>query len=144
MKKILQILAVTFFIGNSAIGQDIVIGKWKTIDDSTGEPRSIVDVYERGGKVYGKITKLYRKPGEDPDPVCDDCETDNPRFMKKIIGMEIMEGLVKDDQEYGGGFILDPENGKIYRCKIWVEDNQLKVRGYIGPFYRTQNWLKAD
>ncbi len=144
MKKILQILAVTFFIGNSAIGQDIVIGKWKTIDDSTGEPRSIVDVYERGGKVYGKITKLYRKPGEDPDPVCDDCETDNPRFMKKIIGMEIMEGLVKDDQEYGGGFILDPENGKVYRCKIWVEDNQLKVRGYIGPFYRTQNWLKAD
>ncbi len=144
MKKILQILAVTFFTGNSAIGQDIVIGKWKTIDDSTGEPRSIVDVYERGGKVYGKITKLYRKPGEDPDPVCDDCETDNPRFMKKIIGMEIMEGLVKDDQEYGGGFILDPENGKVYRCKIWVEDNQLKVRGYIGPFYRTQNWLKAD
>ena len=144
MKKILQILAVTFFTGNSAIGQDIVIGKWKTIDDSTGEPRSIVDVYERGGKIYGKITKLYRKPGEDPDPVCDDCETDNPRFMKKIIGMEIMEGLVKDDQEYGGGFILDPENGKVYRCKIWVEDNQLKVRGYIGPFYRTQNWLKAD
>lgn len=144
MKKILQILAVAFFIGNSAVGQNIVIGKWKTIDDSTGEPRSIVDVYERGGKVYGKITKLYRKPGEDPDPVCDDCETDNPRFMKKIIGMEIMEGLVKDDQEYGGGFILDPENGKVYRCKIWVEDNQLKVRGYIGPFYRTQNWLKAD
>ena len=144
MKKILQILAVTFFTGNSAIGQDIVIGKWKTIDDSTGEPRSIVDVYERGGKVYGKITKLYRKPGEDPDPVCDDCETDNPRFMKKIIGMEIIEGLIKDDQEYGGGFILDPENGKVYRCKIWVEDNQLKVRGYIGPFYRTQNWLKAD
>ena len=144
MKKNLQILAVAFFIGNSAVGQNIVIGKWKTIDDSTGEPRSIVDVYERGGKVYGKITKLYRKPGEDPDPVCDDCETDNPRFMKKIIGMEIMEGLVKDDQEYGGGFILDPENGKVYRCKIWVEDNQLKVRGYIGPFYRTQNWLKAD
>ena len=144
MKKNLQILAVAFFIGNSAVGQNIVIGKWKTIDDSTGEPRSIVDVYERGGKVYGKITKLYRKPGEDPDPVCDDCETDNPRFMKKIIGMEIMEGLVKDDGEYGGGFILDPENGKVYRCKIWVEDNQLKVRGYIGPFYRTQNWLKAD
>lgn len=144
MKKILQILAVAFFIGNSAVGQNLVLGKWKTIDDSTGEPRSIVDVYERGGKVYGKITKLYRKPGEDPDPVCDDCETDNPRFMKKIIGMEIMEGLVKDDQEYGGGFILDPENGKVYRCKIWVEDNQLKVRGYIGPFYRTQNWLKAD
>ena len=121
-----------------------VIGKWKTIDDSTGEPRSIVDVFERGGKVYGKITKLFRNPGEDPDPLCDDCETDDPRYLKKIIGMEIIEGLIKDDQEYGGGNILDPENGKVYRCKIWVEDKQLKVRGYLGPFFRTQSWLKAD
>jgi len=121
-----------------------VIGKWKTIDDNTGEPRSIVEVFERGGKVYGKITKLFRKPGEDPDPVCDDCETDDPRYMKKIIGMEIIEGLVKDDDEYGDGNILDPENGKVYRCKIWVEDKQLKVRGYLGPFFRTQSWLKAD
>ena len=142
MKKIL--LPFLIIIASFAFGQSQVIGKWKTIDDNTGEPRSIVDVFERSGKVYGKIIKLYRKPGEDPDPLCDDCETDNPRFMKKIIGMEIIEGLVKDDQEYGGGFILDPENGKVYRCKIWVEDNQLKVRGYIGPFYRTQNWLKAD
>ena len=58
--------------------------------------------------------------------------------------MEFMEGLIKDDQEYGDGNILDPDNGKVYRCKIWIEDNQLKVRGYIGPFYRTQSWLKVD
>ncbi|MBK5280111.1 MAG: DUF2147 domain-containing protein [Bacteroidia bacterium] len=121
-----------------------VIGKWKTIDDNTGEPRSLVDVFERSGKVYGKITKLYRKPGEDPDPVCDDCEADDSRYLKKIIGMEIIEGLIKDADEYGGGSILDPENGKVYRCKIWVEDKTLKVRGYLGPFYRTQTWLKAD
>jgi uncharacterized protein (DUF2147 family) len=121
-----------------------VIGKWKTIDDNTGEPRSVVDVFERGGKVYGKIIKLYRKPGEDPDPLCDECETDDPRYLKKIIGMEIMEQLVKEDKEYGGGYILDPDNGKIYRCRIWVEDNQLKVRGYLGPFFRTQSWLKSE
>ncbi len=121
-----------------------VIGKWKTIDDNTGEPRSMVEVFERGGKVYGKITKLFRKSGEDPDPLCDDCETEDPRYLKKIIGMEIIEGLIKDDQEYGDGSILDPENGKVYRCKIWVEDKQLKVRGYLGPFYRTQTWQKAE
>ena len=121
-----------------------VIGKWKTIDDNTGEPRSIVEVFERGGKIYGKIIKLYRKPGEDPDPLCDECEPGDHRYQKKIIGMELMEGLLRDDDEYSGGTILDPDNGKVYRCKIWVEDKQLKVRGYLGPFFRTQNWLKAD
>ena len=121
-----------------------VIGKWKTIDDNTGEPRSIVDVFERNSKVYGKITKLYRKPGENPDPLCDECEQDDTRYLKKIIGMEIMEGLAKEGEEYGGGYILDPDNGKVYRCRIWVEDKQLKVRGYLGPFFRTQSWLKAD
>jgi uncharacterized protein (DUF2147 family) len=141
--KSLSTIVLFFALTNLSVAQS-VIGKWKTIDDSTGEPRSIVDVFERSGRVYGKITKLFRKPGEDPDPVCEDCETEDPRHMKKIIGMEIMEGLVRDDDEYNGGNILDPENGKVYRCKIWVEENQLKVRGYIGPFYRTQSWLKAD
>jgi len=121
-----------------------VVGKWKTIDDSSGEPRSIVEVFERGGKVYGKVTKLYRKTGEDPDPVCDECDQEDPRYLKKIIGMEIIAGLTRDDDEYGDGDILDPENGKVYRCKIWVENKQLKVRGYLGPFYRTQSWLKVD
>lgn len=142
MKSSLAII-ILCFISHLTLSQS-VIGKWKTIDDNTGEARSIVDVFERGGKVYGRITKLFRKPGENPDPVCDECETNDPRYLKKIIGMEFMEGLIKDDQEYDDGNILDPDNGKVYRCKIWVEDNQLKVRGYIGPFYRTQSWLKAD
>lgn len=142
MKPYLLLICL-FFLGTITFAQN-VIGKWKTIDDNSGEPRSIVDVFERGGKIYGKITKLFRKPNEDPDPVCDDCEKDDPRYMKKIIGMEIMQGLTKDEDEYGGGNILDPENGKVYRCKIWVEENQLKVRGYLGPFFRTQSWLKAD
>ena len=142
MKSSLAIILLCL-IADLTLAQS-VIGKWKTIDDNTGEARSIVDVFERGGKVYGRISKLFRKPGENPDPVCDECETNDPRYLKKIIGMEFMEGLIKDDQEYDDGNILDPDNGKVYRCKIWVEDNQLKVRGYIGPFYRTQSWLKAD
>jgi uncharacterized protein (DUF2147 family) len=121
-----------------------VVGKWKTIDDNTGEPRSIVEVFERGGKIHGKIIKLYRKPSEDPDPLCNECEPEDSRYKKKIIGMELMEGLVRDEDEYSGGTILDPDNGKVYRCKIWVENKELKVRGYLGPFFRTQSWLKAD
>ncbi len=119
------------------------VGKWKTIDDNSGEERSIVEIFEKNGKVFGKIIKLFRKPGEDPDPVCDDCDKDDPRYKKKIIGMEIIRDMELSGQEYGEGDILDPESGKVYRCKLWVEGNELQVRGYWGPFFRTQTWKKA-
>lgn len=121
-----------------------IIGQWKTIDDETNQPKSIVEIFERGGKVHGKIVKLFRKPGEDQDPVCDECDTDDPRYKKKIIGMEILKNMVKDDEEFSGGEILDPNNGRVYRCRIWLEGKDLKLRGYLGPFFRTQTWLKAD
>ena len=126
-----------------AAGQEVK-GKWKTIDDETNEPKSIVEVFERDGKLFGRIVKLFRKPGEDQDPVCDDCEEGDPRYKKKIIGMEIMREMALAEGEYVGGDILDPNNGKVYRCRIWLEGNDLKVRGYWGPFYRTQTWLRAQ
>jgi uncharacterized protein (DUF2147 family) len=120
-----------------------IAGKWKSFDDKTGELKSIVEVFERGSKIYGKIIKTFPKPGADADPICTKCPTDDERFNKKIIGMEIIKGLTKDDDEYEGGSILDPEVGKIYRCKIWLEKEELKVRGYLGPFYRTQTWQRV-
>jgi uncharacterized protein (DUF2147 family) len=137
MKLILPLLFCCFL----AEGQSI-LGKWKTIDDNTGEERSVVEIYEKGGKVYGKIIKLFRKPGEDPDPVCDECDTDDERYKKKIIGMEIITEMAKRGDEYDDGNILDPETGKVYRCRLWVEGNDLKIRGYWGPFFRTQTWKK--
>ena len=119
-----------------------VLGKWKTIDDESGEPKSVVEIFERGGKVYGRVIKLFRKPGEEQDPVCKECDEDDPRYQKKVIGMEIMRNMVKDGEEYSGGDVLDPENGKVYRGKIWLEGKDLKLRGYVGPFYRTQTWVR--
>ena len=118
-----------------------VFGKWVTIDDETNEKKSVVEIYERNGKVYGKIVKLYRKPGEDPDPICDECDEDDPRYNQKVIGMEIMVDMKKDGAEYSGGTILKPDEGKVYDCKIWREGENLKVRGYIMFLYRTQTWL---
>ena len=138
----MKLLLPLLLIGTIVQGQAIV-GKWKTIDDNTGEERSIVEIYERSGKVFGKITRLFRKPGEDPDPVCDECDTDDSRYRKKIIGMEIITDMVKAGSEYDHGSILDPESGKVYRCKLWIENNELKVRGYWGPFFRTQTWKKV-
>jgi uncharacterized protein (DUF2147 family) len=127
----------------TANGQDIV-GKWKSVDDNTGKPRSIVEITETGGKIYGKVIRLFPQPDEDPDPVCDKCDPSDLRYKKKVIGMEIITGLSKSGKEYAGGEILDPENGKTYRSRIWLEGKDLKVRGYWGPFYRTQTWIKTE
>lgn len=121
-----------------------ILGKWKTIDDNSGEEKSIVEIFEREGKVFGRVIKIFPPPGEDPDPVCEECQSDDPRHKKKIIGMEIIRNMEKDGNEYSDGDILDPENGKVYRCKLWLEDGELKVRGYWGPFFRTQSWKKAQ
>ncbi len=122
--------------------QTDIFGKWKTIDDKTGKTKSIVEITERNGKAYGKIIQLFRPPNEDQDPVCMEC-TDH-RKGQKVIGMEIISGLQRDGKEWSGGKILDPENGKEYTCKLWVEQGTLKVRGYIAFIYRTQIWLPAE
>lgn len=115
------------------------VGKWKTIDDETGKPKSVVEIYEKNGKFYGKVIKLFRAPGEDQNPSCKDCSGD--RKGQKILGMEIVRGLKKDGTEYSGGTILDPKNGKVYDCKMWIENGKLQVRGYVAFFFRTQTWL---
>jgi uncharacterized protein (DUF2147 family) len=129
---------------SQALAQSEISGKWKSFDDETMEVKSIVEVFEKGGKYYGKIVKLFRNSSEDPDPVCTECDSEDPRFNKKIIGMEILKDMKKTGAEYSEGTILDPKNGKVYRCKIWMEGSDLKLRGYLGPFYRTQTWKRAD
>jgi uncharacterized protein (DUF2147 family) len=138
--KLLSILLLT--LSTASLSQPIV-GKWTTIDDNTGEEKSIVEIFEKGDKVFGRIIKIFIKQGEDPDPVCDKCPADDSRYNKKIIGMEIIRDMVKSNDEFIDGNILDPEVGKVYRCKLWIEGAELKVRGYWGPFYRTQTWKRV-
>lgn len=139
---VLLTIALLFSAGWAHGQRSTIFGKWKTIDDETGKARSIVEIEERDGKAYGTILKLFREPDERQDPICVEC-TDH-RKDKKVIGMEIITGMEKDGDEWEDGEILDPENGKTYDCKIWVEDGKLKVRGYIAFLYRTQTWLPVD
>ncbi len=133
-----------YTLSGQQLSAQSILGKWKSIDDETNEPKSIVEITERNGKIYGKIIQLFRHPDEDQDPVCKECPEDDARFNKKVLGMEIIQNMEADGQEFSGGTILDPKVGKIYRCRLWIEDNKLKVRGYWGPFYRTQTWLKTN
>ncbi|MEX0273887.1 MAG: DUF2147 domain-containing protein [Flavobacteriaceae bacterium] len=133
----------TLFSGNILLGQSI-IGKWKTIDDRTGKPKGVVEVYERNGLLYGKLIKILEKGKE--DAICSKCEGE--RKNKPVLGMYIFKGL-KDsgNGQWKGNTLFDPEQGMTFRCKIWVNPenhDQLKVRGYLAFIYRTQTWLRVD
>ena len=119
-----------------------ITGKWVSYDDGTNTKRCIVGVFERGGKYYGKVVKIFLRPGESNDDVCDKCDTDDERYNQKVLGLEILKDLNKDGSEYSGGTILDPENGYDYNCKVWREGEDLKVRGYLLFLYRTQTWKR--
>jgi uncharacterized protein (DUF2147 family) len=142
MTRFISFTIITACFVFQGFAQVSPIGKWKTVDDNTGKTKSVVEISERGGKLYGKVLQLFDP--EKPDPVCEECAADDPRYMKPIVGLEIIRNMTKDGDEYAGGDILDPENGKVYRCKIWVENGKLMVRGYIAFLYRTQTWLPAD
>jgi uncharacterized protein (DUF2147 family) len=139
----MRLLFGLLLICHLGFSQNDILGRWKTVDDNSGHERSIVEIFKKGNNIVGKVTQIYPQPGEPPDPVCEECEEEDDRYNKKIVGMEIIRGMKLINNELSGGNILDPENGKVYRCKIWLEGNRLKVRGYLGPFYRTQTWLPA-
>lgn len=143
MAKIRYSLALAAFLISTITQAQGVLGQWKSIDDETGKAKSVVEIYERDGKIYGKIVQLFRAANEDQDPICVECTGKDKG--KKIIGLEIIKGLSKDGNEYEDGTILDPENGKTYDCKIWVDKDKpttLNVRGYVAFFYRTQYWQR--
>ena len=122
------------------------VGVWRTIDDKTGKEKSLVRITEVNGEFRGTIEKLFREPHEDQNPHCEKCTGDKKN--KPVIGMVIMTGLKHDGEMYTGGEILDPANGKTYKCKTWLEDKgkKLHVRGFIGMALlgRTQVWVREE
>jgi len=119
------------------------LGLWKTIDDETKEAKSYVEMYEKGGKLYGKITRLLLMPA---DMVCDKCKGD--KYNKPVVGMVIIDGLSREEGVWSGASILDPKTGKFYDCTLWVsEDNkdQLRVKGkHWSGLSRTQTWYRIS
>lgn len=141
MKKITLLLMLALLGSATLFAQDVT-GKWKTIDDETGDAKSIVEIYENDGKIYGKVVEILNPDRQDAK--CMDCPgSDNGKPVK---GLVIIKGLEKDGDEYNDGKILDPQSGKLYKCLIELEEpNKLKVRGYIGfsLLGRTQYWQRV-
>ena len=125
---------------------DPAIGVWKTIDDKTNQPASLIKIEQVNGVLEGTIIKTFPKSGEPPLVYCNLCKDD--RKDKPIIGMKIMTDLKQDQTgSWSGGKILDPKEGEVYKVKITTEDGKkMDVRGYIGiPLLgRTQVWYKVE
>ncbi len=117
-----------------------IVGKWKTIDDETGKAKSIVEIYEDNKKYYGKVIDILNP--EKKDAICIECEGDNKN--KPIVGLVVINDLVKDKNVYNSGTVLNPDNGETYKCRLKLQDDPdtLQVRGYLAFFYKTQYWKR--
>ena len=131
MKRIVPLMMLTAcLLAMPAAALDSIVGKWKTVDEKTGKVVSDVEIYQKSGKLFGKITGLAEPNDPQGKPKmstkCTGADKDQP-----IIGLVIIKDLSASGDRYKDGTIMDPEDGK------------LKVRGYLGMFYKTQTWLKG-
>ena len=139
------LVAMALLAQTLAFAQTGPVGLWKTIDDKTKEEKSHVRISESGGVFSGKIEKLLDPAKQDAK--CDDCSDE--RKGQPVLGMTILRNMKQsaDDKAiWEGGDITDPNNGKVYRARLKAVDGgkQLEMRGYIGPFYRTQVWTRVE
>ena len=129
----------------AASAQNTPVGLWKTIDDDGKTEKSLVRISDAGGVLSGKIEKIFESGKHDSK--CDKCTDD--RKDQPVLGMVILRNLKQDAgdlETWAGGEILDPNNGKTYRARLKPLDGgkQLQMRGYLGPFYRTQVWQRVE
>jgi uncharacterized protein (DUF2147 family) len=137
--------AATLLLAGSAFAQMTPIGSWRSIDDKTGEAKAEIRIVDNGGVLNGRIEKRLSKNAK-PDEVCKECKDE--RKDQPLVGLEIIRGATKAEGKdiWQGGKILDPENGREYTLRLTpIEGGQkLDVRGSIGPFGRTQTWVRVQ
>lgn len=139
MKRFLVILVLLMTL---SVNSQSILGKWRTVDDKTGEEKSIVEIYKKdNGAIYGKIIEIF--DASKRELPCKFCEGED--HNKPVLGLDIIKNMEKvDDDTYKKGSITDPQDGKTYTCRLTLEDeNTLQVRGYISLFYATQYWKRA-
>jgi len=139
--KVFLFLFFVFVLPISVSAQGI-FGKWKTIDGETGEEKSIVEIYEDQGKIFGKVVDILNP--DKKDALCEKCEGEE--YNVPVMGLVLIKAMQKVGNIYKGGTIFDPERGKKYRCRLAIDkDNPdlLQVRGYIAFLYASQYWIRV-
>ena len=142
---LLLIICSLMSFSSLAYAENSPIGLWKTIDDATGKPRSLIRISDKNGELIATFEKGLL-PSDSPNDVCEQCTGE--RKGKPLIGMVIMDGMKAKGDTFEGGHILDPDNGEIYKCKIKLDSTgkQLEVRGFIGISLigRSQIWVREE
>ena len=140
MKKTFLLLVLSLFTVLSY--SQSIFGKWKTVDGQTGEQKSIVEIFERDGKVFGKIVEILNPVNK--EALCEKCEGEEKN--KPVLGLELIKNMKPDGKYYKYGTIFDPEHGKKFRCRLMLtnDPNILQVRGYVAFLYATQYWLRVE
>jgi len=146
-RLIIGCASLVLLAANVVLAQNTLpVGMWKTIDDKTGQDKSIVEITEQDGVLTGKVLEILTEPEGGKNKLCDKCKGE--RKDQPVVGMTILWGLARDGDDWKGGKILDPKNGKIYKSKLQVSDDgkELEVRGFIGLALigRTQTWKRAE
>jgi uncharacterized protein (DUF2147 family) len=119
-------------------------GIWTTYNDRTGLPEGVVRITEVGREFIGTVVEI--RSATDPNPTCDRCQGDDRG--KPVLGMTILRGLRREGDSFVDGSILDPDDGRVYRCNATLRDGgrKLELRGYVGlPYFgRTQTWVRGN
>jgi uncharacterized protein (DUF2147 family) len=137
-----QTFLIALLLCTTIVTSQSLLGQWRTIDDETGEEKSVVEVFEKDGEIFGKVVKILRP--EKRDALCVKCEGDEKN--KPVLGLTIIKNMKPSGKYYKEGTIFDPTNGKKYTCRLFVDSedpDKLQVRGYIGFLYSTQYWLRV-
>lgn len=139
--------ATLALLSGLASAQTTPVGLWKTIDDDGKTEKSLVRITESGGVFTGTIEKIFDPAKQDAK--CDKCSDD--RKDKPVVGLQIIRGIKQDADDkglWGGGEIIDPNNGKVYKSRLKPIDGgkRMEMRGYVGApmFGRTQTWVRVE
>lgn len=139
-----RIIVGVFIFFSMSMSAQSIFGKWKTIDDRTGNAKAIINIYEDDGLMYGHVVEILEEGRE--NAVCEKCDGD--KKDQPIVGMTIIEDVEHvGNGEWKGKTLFDPEQAMTFRCKIWLNPenpDELKVRGYLAFIYRTQTWIRVE
>ena len=120
------------------------VGLWEQVDESSGKAESWFKISEHGGVYVGNVVKIFFKPGEDENWVCEKCE--GAEKGAPVLGLTLIKGMQRNGLSYENGTIMDPRDGSVYRAlmKLSPDGQKLEVRGYLGIslFGRTQVWKR--
>ena len=146
MKIYLMLLEVLFFVSLPVLAHTTITGLWQSIDDTTGKPRAEIRINEAAGVFTGRIERSLLPTAAGVVQLCTLCPDD--RKDKPLIGMDIVRQMkaTSDAQIWDGGEILDPDKGKLFKLRLQLQESgkKLQVRGYIGPFFRNQTWIRLS